>query len=296
MSEQLGTFSTISQELLLEPSNFLRAYEPMRTARECDDYEIELIRQGTARLQVGGRGAEISALASLFTRKGDTFHLHWRDRAMRLAVGIDLKSMVDCFFGLETENSTDRHLVNHDFDRDLSVYPIVTPVPSHCLPTCGVASTLTLVGGNHVSICSLGDGSTRQGEFLEAVTYSLENRQPILWLIIDNQYAISTPTKGRTALDLLIGSSCRTVQGQCIVDCLRAFNESLREIRETSTPRIIRLYVPRLGGHTSHDNETLYRSKDQIASSSLLDHGNRTLISEWSNDCNRRLGGYPTFG
>lgn len=271
MSEQLGNFSTIFQELLLEPSNVLRAYESMRTARECDDYEIELIRQGTARLQVGGRGAEISALASLFTRKGDTFHLHWRDRAMRLVVGIDLKSMVDCFFGVESENSTDRHLVNHDFDRDLSVYPIVTPVPSHCLPACGVASTLKSTGGDRVSICSLGDGSTRSGEFLEAMAYSIENRQPILWLIIDNQYAISTPTNGRTALDLLISSNCRTVHGQHIENCLRAFHESILEIRSTSTPRIIRLYVPRLGGHTSHDNESLYRSQDQIASSSSLD-------------------------
>lgn len=271
MSEQLETFSTISQELLLEPSELLSAYESMRAARECDDYEIELIRQGTARLQVGGRGAEISALASLFTRKGDTFHLHWRERAMRLAVGIDLKSMVNCFFGLETENSTDRHLVNHDFDRNLAVYPIVTPVPSHCLPACGIASTLTVAGRDNLSICSLGDGSTRQGEFLEAVTYSIEYRQPILWLIIDNQYAISTPTIGRTALDLLIGSNCRTVHGHQIVDCIRAFHESVHEIRTTSTPRIIRLCVPRLGGHTSHDNESLYRSKDQIASTSLLD-------------------------
>jgi len=271
MSDQYEKFSAISQELLLEESRLLAVYESMRTARECDDYENKLIRQGTVRFQIGGRGAEISALASLFTHKGDTFHLHWRDRALRLAVGLDLEAIVNCFFGIETEDSTDRHLVSHDFDRELCVYPIATPASSHCLPACGVASALMLTGGDHVSICSLGDGSTRQGEFLEAIAYSIENRLPILWLIIDNQYAISTATKGRTALDLLIRENCRTVQGRCVVDCLRAFNKSLREIREASHPQIIRLCVPRLSGHTSHDNESLYRSEDEMALSSLLD-------------------------
>jgi len=267
----MGYFSTLPGEIPAEPSDFLKTYEFMRTARECDDYEIELIRQGTERLQVGGRGAEISALASIFTKPGDTFHLHWRDRALRLAAGIDLNSMVNCFFGLETENSTDRHLVNHDFDRNQSVYPLITPVSSHCLPTCGVASTHSIASGNNVSICSLGDGSTRQGEFLEAVLYSIEHHLPILWLIIDNQYAISTPTNGRTALDLPIGLSYRIAHGHCIEECACAFYESLNEIRLTSSPRIIRLFVPRLGGHTSHDNQTLYRSKEQITSSISLD-------------------------
>lgn len=271
MSEQLETFSTISQELLLEPSNVLRAYESMRIARECDDYELQLIRQGTARFQIGGRGAEISALLALFTQQGDTFHLHWRDRAMRLSVGISLGSMVDCFFGFESESSTDRHLVNHDFDRKSLVFPIVTPAAAHCLPACGVAAALTPSGARNVSICSLGDGSSRQGEFLEAVAYSIENKQPILWLVLDNQLATSTPTDGRTAIDLLFRSACRTIQGHHIFDCLRTFGHVIREVRVTSQPQMIRLYVPRLGSHTSHDNESLYRSKEQLQSAALND-------------------------
>src|SRR5690606_21338117 len=77
-----------------------------------------------------------------------------------------------------------------------------SPIGSYCLPACGVAWHDQQTSRDSVTICSIGDGATRQGEFFEALAFAIEYKLPIIFVVIDNELAISTRTVGRKATDL----------------------------------------------------------------------------------------------
>lgn len=257
----------------LSGENLVRTYQHMRLARECDEYELMLIRHGVMRFHIGGSGSETSALLGLFLNPGDQCHLHWRDRALRMSRGVRLNQIAATFFGLPGNEGGNRNLSCHESSRDHSVFPIATPTASQCLPACGAAMALKDKSPTNITICSVGDGSTRQGEFLEAIAFSIEYSLPIVWLIVDNGYAISTKTNGSTAMDLKIvpADLCSELDGHNIDDAVVHFKQVVAQVREHSRPRIIRMRVPRLYGHTSHDDHRIYRTQAEIESEKSRD-------------------------
>lgn len=241
----------------------LNVYKSMVLARKCDEYERSLIRTGISRFQIGGSGSESTAYLRFGTTHEDQFYLHWRDRALRIALGIEVTQLAKAFFGLYGIEGCDKNLTCHESNHGRSVFPITTPTASHCLPACGAAMSKKEESPTSITICSLGDGGSRQGEFAEAVAFSQEKSLPILWVIVDNSYAISTSTIGKTAIDLeMVPSSiCHDIDAQDTEETIPNIKEIIQYVRKRSKPQIIRLKVPRLQGHTSHDDETQYRSE-----------------------------------
>jgi 2-oxoisovalerate dehydrogenase E1 component len=76
----------------------------------------------------------------------------------------------------------------------LGIYPPATPTASQCLPAVGAAWGIKQKGERRVVLCTIGDASTRQGEFYEAVVQAVQDKLPIVFVVEDNGYGISTPT------------------------------------------------------------------------------------------------------
>ncbi len=251
----------------LTDSKVLHILRSMFASRLSSIHERQYNRRGRNLLQVGTDGAEGTAIIALFSNKHDHHFLHWRDRAWKISLGMKLDAFAGHFFSQATEPEFERNLIGHESCPTLNIYPIATPVPSHCLPACGVAWQLVRSGSAGIIYCSLGDGSTRQGEFLESVAFAIEKQLPILFTIVDNGFAISTKTAGLKATDLglIPNNILTTVRAHQPIEMLRLTEHVTRGVRNGGGPHVLVVECPRLCSHTSNDDQSSYRSASEVS-------------------------------
>jgi 2-oxoisovalerate dehydrogenase E1 component len=154
---------------------------------------------------------------------------------------------------------------------ELHVLCMSVPVGNNALQAVGVAAAIRDDEQAPIVYCGVGDGSTQQGEFLEACAEAARARLPVLFVVQNNRWAISTNTEGRTFFSLpdgpgdeLFGIPIRFVDGHDPVEAYHAFGHTVAEMRQTRGPAIVVLNVERLTSHTNADDQTLYRDAAEI--------------------------------
>ena len=156
-------------------------------------------------------------------------------------------------------------------DRALHLLSAPTGVGSNALQAVGVAQAVKNETSNPVVYCGIGDGGTQEGEFLEAVAEAVRSNLPVLFVVQNNRYALSTPSKGRTFFSLPSGDAKEfyglpilRADGTDAVETFRVFGEAVTTIRKTRGPQLVVMDLERLTSHTNADDHTLYRSADEI--------------------------------
>ena len=263
MHEQLNAAGAAAQALSL--------YRSMLTARKIDDVERELIARGEAFFHVGGAGHEASAALAPWLTADDYLHCHYRDKALLLARGIAPREFFDSLLCNAASHSAGRQMSAHLSAPALNVLSIVGPVGNNALQAVGVAEEIKHRAGQPIVLCSLGDGSTQQGEVLEAIAHAVRAALPVLFLIHDNGLAISTRTGGQTFFSLpagdadsFYGLAIHRVDGSDADGCHSAFGHLVEQVRGTRAPALCVMTVERLTDHTNADDEAAYRSADEI--------------------------------
>ena len=182
--------------------DFLDLYRVMVTAREIDRLEGELVRRGEASFHVSGAGHEGAAIMAGMLTPDDWLHCHYRDKALMLARGVKPKVFFDALYYTANSISRGRQLNAFVFDHDLHILSLAGPVGNNALHAVGVAAEIKNQAGGPISFCSVGDGTTQQGEFLEACAEAAREKLPVLFFVEDNQWAISTDTRKKTFYSL----------------------------------------------------------------------------------------------
>ncbi|MFW5686439.1 MAG: transketolase C-terminal domain-containing protein, partial [Spirochaetota bacterium] len=120
-------------------------------------------------------------------------------------------------------------------------------------------------------LCSLGDGMTQQGEVLEAIAHAVRDELPVLFLIQDNAFAISTKTLQRTFYSTPQGESdefytipIRRIDGRDPISSYDAFGDVVSSMRSSRKPSIVVFNVDRLSNHTNADDQRMYRTPEEI--------------------------------
>src|SRR5207237_1504156 len=108
-------------------------------------------------------------------------------RIHNIAIAID-------FISKPESSSCGRHMPGHYSSRALNIFSAATPTASQCIPAAGAAWGMKLDGKDSVVIATVGDAATRQGEYYEAMAFAIQENLPLVMVIEDNQYGISTPT------------------------------------------------------------------------------------------------------
>ncbi|MDA0834175.1 MAG: thiamine pyrophosphate-dependent enzyme [Planctomycetota bacterium] len=247
-------------------------YHWMSLAREIDRVEQELVQQGKAFFHVSGAGHEASAALARHLTPADWLHLHYRDKALLLARGVPLIELFLSLLGKENSHSAGRQMSAHLSAPELNVLSMVGPVGNNALQAVGVAAAIKNRPGNPLVVCSLGDGTTQEGEFFEAVAEAVRNQLPVLFLIEDNQLAISTKTSQKTFFSLpsgkgseLFGVPVEFINGSDPITADTCFEKCVDSIRKTRGPVIAVLEVARLADHSNADDQCQYRDLDEIA-------------------------------
>ena len=255
----------------LSVAEALRIYRWMRTARRIDEMELELLARGEAFFHVGAAGHEASASLAPFLSRGDFIHGHYRDKALMLARGMQVREFFDSLLCNAASHSAGRQMSAHLSSPSLNILSIVGPVGNNALQAAGIAQQIKDDPTRPIVLCSLGDGSTQQGEVLEAIAEAVRSTLPVLFLVHDNHYSISTSTLGQTFFSTPMGDAAafygltlHRLDGAHMPVCHAGFRKLVAQVRRSRGPAICIMAVERLTDHTNADDETVYRRSEEI--------------------------------
>jgi 2-oxoisovalerate dehydrogenase E1 component len=239
----------------------------MYLSREGDRREGVLHRQSKGWFQVSGMGHESLAVIAMQMNAGDYLFPYYRDRAMVLARGVSNAELAKAYFAKRNTGSGGRQMPGHYSDRAKNIWSVPTPTGSNALPACGVAWAMQLHGEKSLVVATLGDAAARQGEFYEAVSFAVERQLPVIFIVEDNQYGISTNTirfnpfrLGIFADDVgLVHLDAR--HPDRVFD---AIGPAFEKARSGQGPTVIVAELDRLCSHTSSDDHRVYRPQSEI--------------------------------
>ena len=244
----------------------LELLRTMMLSREGDRREGILMRQGKGWFQVPGMGHEALAAIAYHLRPDDYIFPTYRDRALMLARGMTTREIALDFMARAGSSSDGRNMPAHYSSRALNVFSVATPTGSQCLPAVGAAWGVKLAGDDRVVVCSIGDAATRQGEFYEAVCHAIQESLPIVFVVEDNQYGISTPTQNMLPMRLHVFDERWVVfvNGRYANEVYEKSGEAIRKARSGGGPTILWCEIDRLSSHTSADDHRVYRPAEEI--------------------------------
>src|SRR5215471_13285495 len=246
----------------------LRLLRIIFESRHADLREQNLIRQGKGHFHVSGMGHEALAAVSIQMETDDYIVSYYRDRGLVLGRGMTTRQLGLEYFAKRNTGSGGRQMPSHYSDSDLHIWSVPTPTGSQLLPACGIGWGINLDGKKNVVVTTIGDAAARQGDFFEAICFAKEKKLPVLFVVEDNAYGISMPTRKTNplALDILEQDNWRQIEGQDVQQVYDATAEAFQKIRASGGPFFFWINMERLSSHTSSDDQKLYRNEEELRS------------------------------
>ena len=265
----------------LEGCELLAMYRLMLTSRLLDEQEMRLKRQSKIFFQLSAAGHEAIqvAMARHIRRGSDWLYLYYRDRPFALAMGQSPADHVLQAAAAEKDPASGgRQMPYHFSDPALRVVSVSSPTGTQFVQGVGTAEAgyraklepairrlIDDFEDDEVVIVCSGDGATSEGEFWEALNTACNLKLPIVFLIEDNEYAISVPVEVQTAG----GSVSRLVAGfpnlkviRCdgtdLLDSSEKSRQAIEYCRSGSGPALLHAHTVRLNSHSESDDDRLY--------------------------------------
>ena len=244
----------------------------MLRARWVDAVEAELVQRGEAFFQLGGGGHEASAVLADHLGPHDWLQPHYRSRALLIARGFTPDRFFHGLLSTAESDSAGRQMPAFLHHPELHVLPMTVPTGNGLLHAVGVAREVHGGEGAPIVVAGVGDGTTQQGEVMEAIGEAARLHLPVLFWIEDNGYAISTHTAGRTFYDTALGPADQFLgvpitraDGRDPVTLDAVCGRVVSEMRESRRPAIMVVSSERLTHHTNADDESVYRTEEERA-------------------------------
>ena len=250
-------------ELARESKTLVELYRWMTLMRAYDAKAIALQRTGQLGTFASLLGHEaINAAIGSAMAPDDVFLMTYRENGAQLMRGVRLEDLFLYWGG--DERGCDTAGARKDF-------PICVTIAAHATHAVGVAYAMKLRNEKRAAVCTLGDGATSKGDFYEGLNAASAWKLPLVYLITNNQWAISVPRKAQTAAQTLAqkaiaaGVEGLQVDGNDVIAVKHALDQALAKARSGGGTTVIEAVTYRLSDHTTADDASRYRSPDELA-------------------------------
>jgi len=297
VAKKAKTYHGLTRQQLID------AYRIMFTSRRVDDREILLKRQQKVFFQISGAGHEAMGVAAAFALKPgyDWFYPYYRDRALCLALGATPYEMLLGAVGAADDPSSGgRQMPSHWAFKNLNVVTQSSATGTQILQAVGCAAAgrfftkhpkaAQKVDGDYrqfkdvqfqsdeIAYVSLGDGTTSEGEFWEALNSASNLRLPVIFCIQDNGYAISVPVEVQTSggnISRLVSGfpnfHFEEFDGTDPAIAYAALKRAADHCRGGHGPAFVHAHVIRPYSHSLSDDERLYRPESERTADAARD-------------------------
>jgi pyruvate dehydrogenase E1 component alpha subunit len=237
-------------------------YRAMVLTRTFDLKAVSLQRTGrlgTYAVSLGQEAVSVGVASAM--RPEDVLLPSYRDNGMLLWRGVKIEEILLYWGGDERGNLSSGPA--HDF-------PFCVPVGSQAPHAAGAAYALKFRKEPRVAVCLLGDGATSKGDVYEAMNFAGVHRLPLVFVVNNNQWAISVPLATQTACSTLAqkaiaaGFEGEQVDGNDVVAVRAAAEDAIAAARQGRGPRLIEALTYRLGDHTTADDAARYRPPAEV--------------------------------
>ena len=250
-------------EFARDPRDLVKLYRWMVLMRAYDAKAIALQRTGQLGTFASLLGKEaVEAGVGSAMREDDVFLMTYRENGVQLMRGVTLKDLF-LYWGGDERGS--------DFGGSRRDFPICITIAAHVTHAVGVAYAMQLRGETRAAVCAVGDGATSKGDFYEGLNAAGAWKLPLVFVVTNNQWAISVPRRMQSAAATLAqkaiagGFEGVQVDGNDVVAVRYAMDRALEKARGGGGPTLIEAVTYRLSDHTTADDASRYRSPDELA-------------------------------
>lgn len=260
-------------------------------SRRLDERAWMLHRQGKIAFHISGIGHEAAQVGAAFAiRRGEDWVApYYRDLALLLCLGYTPRDFMLSLMGkAEEPSSGGRQMPSHWSYRPANVVSHSAPVATQNVHAAGIALGIKLSGDDKVVITSIGEGSTSQGEWYEAVNWAAVHRLPVIFIVQNNQYAISVPPEKQMAVLSAADKACGLgldgiqVDGTDVFQVYEVMSKAVEKARQGLGPTLVETRMYRITPHSSDDDDRSYRSRAEVEENKKRDPllVARTLLEE----------------
>ncbi|MFQ6026788.1 MAG: thiamine pyrophosphate-dependent dehydrogenase E1 component subunit alpha [Dehalococcoidia bacterium] len=255
-------------------------YRQMVLVRTVDERIWMMNRQGKVPIAASGQGHEAAQLGSLMAaeKDGNCFLFpYYRDLSIKMSVGLTPTQVMLSFMGKEGEPySGARQFPLQGADLEHNIIQISNVVAAGLTQSVGYALGCKMLGDDTVVLVYFGDGASSQGETHEAMNFAGVHQLPVVFICENNRYAISVPQSSQMAITDVAsraegyGFPGFVVDGMDLLHSYEATREAITHARERG-PVLLEMKVERLMPHTTDDDDSRYRSAEEVDAAKLRD-------------------------
>jgi pyruvate dehydrogenase E1 component alpha subunit len=247
----------------MDTKELVRLYRAMALTRAFDAKAIALQRTGRLGTYASSLGQEAVSVGLASAMQADDVLLpSFRDHGAQLWRGVTPVELL-LYWGGDERGSA--------FSGPREDFPVNVPVGSHAPHAVGVALAFKLRHESRVAACVFGDGATSKGDVAEALNIAGVWQLPVVFVVTNNRWAISTPVSRQTAAQTLAqkavaaGIAGEQVDGNDVVAVRNATQRALAQARAGGGPTLIEALTYRLGDHTTADDASRYRDDAEVS-------------------------------
>ena len=257
----------------LSDEDVLNMYRLMMQARKIDERTWLLNRAGKIPFVVSCQGQEAAQAGAAFAMDRTTDYLapYYRDIGLVLGFGMTAKELMLFSFGkAEDPNSAGRQMPGHFGQRKNRIITGSSPVTTQLPHAVGFALASKLKREPFVTLTTIGDGSTNQGDFHEGLNFAGVHKLPVITFVQNNKLAISVPFEKQVASENIAirakayGMPGVEVDGNDPLQVFAAVKQARDRAMNEEGPTLIEAVTDRLTPHSSDDNDKVYRKKEEL--------------------------------
>jgi 2-oxoisovalerate dehydrogenase E1 component alpha subunit len=248
-------------------------YWLMLMSRRLDERAWKLHRDGRISYHVSCIGHEAVQVAAAFAlqRGHDWVVPYYRDLALMFTLGLTAREyMLSLMAKRDDVSSGGRQMPAHWNIKRANVVSHSSSAGSQTSHAVGIALGIKMEGGEQIVLATCGEGATSQGEWYGAVNFAAVKALPVVFLVENNRYALSTPQEAQMAVEDVadkakgLGLMGVTVDGTDLIAVYEVVSEAVERARRGQGPTLVEAKVHRITPHSSDDDDRTYRTRKEV--------------------------------